>query len=116
MCDTEHDTEIEIVEWDFTQMVEDFGCEYLMDCDPDNEPFSMDDFNDFEIDAYEAVKRVFFGGDRDGGPFNPNRDWFRYDGYGNLESIYDVNEYMTDIIDEDSFKKWCIDNGYYEVE
>lgn len=30
------------------------------------------------------------------GDFNPNHDYFTFDGYGNIESLYDVEEYIDD--------------------
>lgn len=39
------------------------------------------------VSATEILQRAFFGGDEDGGTeFNPNSDYFRYNGYGNLVS------------------------------
>ena len=63
--------------------------------------FSMDEFDDLHIgtEPLEILRRAFFGYDEDTyttagsgnktyGAFNPNRDYFRYNGYGNLVSAY----------------------------
>jgi hypothetical protein len=34
------------------------------------------------------------------GSFNPNDSWFTFDGYGNLESMWSVAEWLEDYVDE----------------
>lgn len=105
--------------WDFEDMLDDYGMEYLQENDSDNEPFSMGDFNEiFGDDCWEAVRSAFYGGrygfDRDS--FNPNDDYFRFNGYGNVESIPYLDDYLKDMIDEESFYDWCVDQGYFESD
>ena len=67
----------------------------------DDRYYSMDELDELHngIEPIELLRRAFFGydeetytTDRDGsktyGAFNPNRDYFRYNGYGNLVSAY----------------------------
>lgn len=71
----------------------------------DDRYFSMDELDELHIgtEPSEILRRAFFGydeetytTDRDGnktyGVFNPNRDYFRYNGYGNLVSA-DYKDY-----------------------
>ena len=71
----------------------------------DDRYFSMDELDELHNDTEpsELLRRAFFGydeetytTDRDGnktyGAFNPNRDYFRYNGYGNLVSA-DYKDY-----------------------
>ena len=71
----------------------------------DDRYFSMDELDELHSDTEpsEILRRAFFGydeetytTDRDGnktyGAFNPNRDYFRYNGYGNLVSA-DYKDY-----------------------
>ena len=51
-------------------------------------------------DPIEALTRAYFGGDDNGSSsFNPLREYFYFDGYGNLRSI-DYEDY-SDHLDED---------------
>lgn len=71
----------------------------------DDRYFSMDELDELHngIEPSELLRRAFYGydeetytTDRDGnktyGAFNPNRDYFRYNGYGNLVSA-DYKDY-----------------------
>ena len=110
-------------DWDFDEMIEDYGFEYLSEHNPDAEPYSMDEFNEltsYQDDPLEAITRAFYGG-RYGfknDSFNPNDEYFAYDGYANLISIkdYDINDYLKDHIDESYFYEWCVDEGYFESD
>ena len=60
--------------------------------------YDMDDF-DMVMEGYtptEVVQRTFFG------DFNPNGDYFFFNGYANLESIYEweMEDHFEMIIDE----------------
>ena len=60
--------------------------------------YDMDDF-DLVMEGYtptEVVQRTFFG------YFNPNSDYFFFNGYANLESIYEweMEDHFEMIIDE----------------
>ena len=71
----------------------------------DDRYYSMDELDELHngIEPSELLRRAFYGydeetytTDRDGnktyGAFNPNRDYFRYNGYGNLVSA-DYRDY-----------------------
>ena len=77
--------------------------EYCDACnDPDNFIYSMEEFDDIMSGAkpWEIARSAFFGG------FRPCDDWFRFNGYGNLESsdfpklewiyIDDIADYITE--------------------
>lgn len=77
----------------------------------DDRYFSMDELDELYngTEPSELLRRAFFGydeetytTDRDGnktyGAFNPNREYFRYNGYGNLVSA-DYKDY-TEQLDE----------------
>lgn len=105
-------------DWDFEDMLDDYGMEYLQENDSDNEPLEMDMLGEIWNDPLEAVTRTFYGGrygfDRDS--FNPNDSYFIVNGYGNAESIPYLEDYLKDIINEESFYNWCIDEGYFEID
>lgn len=94
----------------------------------DDRYYEMDMLNDFYMDAApsEILYRAFYGYDADNwhinshgekqyGAFNPNRDYFTYNGYGNLVST-DHRDYSNKI------DRWLIDalaeniNHLYTVE
>lgn len=62
-----------------------------------NEPVNyIEEFNEVcaGFDPLDIVFKVRFGG------FNPNHDYFTFDGYANLESIENVAEWLEDYVDE----------------
>lgn len=68
-------------------------------------------------DATYILNRAFFGHDQwgDESEFNPNRDFFTFNGYGNLISLDWIafNEYagkFGDCIDEDALADYIADN------
>jgi len=54
----------------------------------DNDPYII---NEMFSDTFKALQNMFFG------QYNPNHDFFKFDGYGNLQSIPDYN--ILDYID-----------------
>lgn len=89
----------------------------------DNRYYSMDEINVFYSDAepLELLQRAYFGRDDDNwttdssgnktyGEFNPNREYFTYNGYGNLvSSNYKDYSYLLD----DYFIDSLIENAEY---
>ena len=76
----------------------------------DDRYYSMDGLNELynDTEPIEVLRRAFYGydeetwirdssGNREYGPFNPNREYFRYNGYGNLVSA-DYKDY-TGLLD-----------------
>lgn len=58
----------------------------------------------------EILRRAFYGHDERGGEkseFNPNREYFYYNGYGNLVSVgeYDREDYYKGFLDEYAIKQ-----------
>ena len=78
----------------------------------------MDMLGEVWDDPLEAVTRTFYGGRHgfNNDSFNPNDSYFRLNGYGNGESIPYLDDYLKDMIDEESFYNWCIDEGYFESD
>lgn len=105
-------------DWDFEDMLDDYGMEYLQENDSDNEPLEMDMLGEIWNDPLEAVTRTFYGGRHgfNNDSFNPNDDYFRVNAYGNGESIPYLEDYLKDMIDEESFYDWCVEQGYFESD
>ena len=113
---------------DYEDLLRKYGNEYLQKINPDDCLYSMDEMDDLLNDsAYNAIQRAFYGYDynpyreRDGmenEPFNPNRDYFGFNGYANLVSVdsRDYVQWMDDRIDEGGFIEWCIEQGYIDEE
>ena len=78
----------------------------------------MDMLGEVWDDPLEAVTRTFYGGRHgfNNDSFNPNDSYFRVNGYGNAESIPYLDDYLKDMMDEESFYNWCIDEGYFESD
>lgn len=86
----------------------------------DDRIYSMDELDEIFCgqDATYILNRAFFGHDQwsDDSAFNPNREYFTFNGYGNLISIDCIgwNEYadkfMCDYIDEDAIIDYVLDN------
>lgn len=87
----------------------------------DNRYYYMEDLNEFYhgVNAIELLNRAFFGYDTDTwhtdahgtkiyGAFNPNREYFSYNSYGNLVSSdykdysYLLDDYFIDALIEDA--------------
>lgn len=68
-------------------------------CFDDSIYYDMEDFDEFlsSRTPMEIAQMIFFGGD-----FNPNHDFFRFNGYGNLESANwcDVEAEAEDLKDD----------------
>lgn len=53
------------------------------------------------VDAYEVARMFFMGEDLDAnGPANPTRDYFRYNGYANVESTNDPGDIYYHELDD----------------
>ena len=61
--------------------------------------YGMEDFNEIMqgFEPMDIARQVAWGN------FKPYADWFTFDGYGNIESILNPDEY----IDLDSLRDWC---------
>jgi len=94
--------------------------EYCDTCNyPDSRIESMDFFDDIfsGSDPLEIASRVFYGNDenREGSSFNPNREYFYFNGYGNPVSLdYIYNNYSGEFygpVDIDSIVSYIVENN-----
>jgi hypothetical protein len=95
----------------------------------DDRYYSMDELDELYSGqgATEILMRAFYGydaetwhtdshGEKEYGPFNPNRDYFTYNGYGNLVSAdykdYSayLGKYAVESMAENRGHLWYIDN------
>ena len=53
----------------------------------ENDPYTI---NEYFPDSFKALQAMFYGG------YNPNDEFFKFDGYGNLQSInqYEIFDYI----------------------
>lgn len=92
----------------------------------DDRYYSMDELNELYsgTDAIELLQRAFFGYDADNwhtdgrgdkiyGAFNPNRDYFTFNGYGNLVSS-DFKDY-TAYLDEYAIEAMSENRQYIDT-
>ena len=99
----------------------------------DNRYYSMDELNDFYngTEPINLLQRAYFGRDNDTwttdssgkktyGEFNPNREYFTYNGYGNLVSSdykdysYLLDDYFIDALIE-NVDNLTLDNEILEI-
>lgn len=95
----------------------------------DDRYYHMEDLNDFyhDTEPLELLNRCFYGYDADNYTtdssgnkthceFNPNREYFKYNGYGNLVSINykdysdKLDSYFIESLNENRKYMYCIDN------
>lgn len=98
-----------------------YGIEYLNNVYPDVAPEEMEMVKEiYSKDPLEAITRAFFGyrynpyNNDHNEQFNPNDEYFAFNGNGNLISICedDLQIYINDYIDRDWFIKWLYDNNH----
>ena len=86
----------------------------------DDRIYSMDELDEIMNgqDAQYILNRAFFGHDQwsEESSFNPNRDWFTFNGYGNFISMDAIGynkysgKFMCDYLDEDALTNYIVDN------
>ncbi len=105
-------------DWDFESMREDYWAEYLSDTDPDSCPMPMDDIGECFTDVTEAIRATCYGErfEYEQDPFCFNDDYVAFNAYGNLVSIPFLNRYLDTYVEEEPFKEWCIEEGYFSEE
>ena len=71
----------------------------------DDEIYTLDDLDMIVEgqDAYWLLCRAFYG------DFNPTADYFKFDGYGNIKSIFSYE--LSSYIDMEDIAEYCVDNG-----
>ena len=74
----------------------------------DNMVYDLGEIDEHFQSPHDALQSAYFGS------FNPNHDYFTYDGYGNLETIHerDLDDYMEDY--EGSIIEMLADMGSLE--
>src|SRR5574344_2360948 len=108
--------------WNYDDMLEQYGEEFLQEKMPDDVVMPMEELDDIlDHESPTDILLKAFNGymyNHEKEPFNPNAEYFFFNGYDNLVSLYefDLNEYYKDIIDEDEFKEYCIGNSYFDEE
>jgi hypothetical protein len=70
----------------------------------DNDPYII---NEIFSDTFKALQNMFYG------KYNPNHDFFQFDGYGNLQSIEDYN--VLDYIDINGIVSQIFEDPYNYV-
>ena len=101
---------------DYEDLIDEYGESYLSDKSPDDALLEMEMINELFETPLDAIERTFYGGrygwEKDS--FNPNDEFFYYNGYGNLVSVneYDRADYLLSVIGEDNedFLEWGRDN------
>jgi hypothetical protein len=75
----------------------------------DDEIFENDPYiiNEIFSDSFKALQCMFYG------KYNPNHDFFQFDGYGNLQSIEDYN--VLDYIDINGIVSQIFEDPYNYV-
>lgn len=70
----------------------------------DDEIYTLDDLDMIAEgkDAYWLLCRAFYGN------FNPTADYFRFDGYGNIQSIFSYE--LSSYINMEDIAEYCVDN------
>lgn len=113
-------------EVDYKELLRDYGNEFLYEHDKaDDAIYDMGSISEFITDVWEALRSSFNGYDWCPGAdsdhrlreqFNPNKDYFAFNGYGNLVSIdsYYYTDWLDRNIDRDEFIEWCAEQGYIE--
>ena len=114
------------MDFDLDELAEDYGLEYMREKSDEEELFDMemlDDMMDSQTPT-EIIMKAFFGDDyeflnsNDRESFNPNREYFYFNVYGNLVSVdaRDKVEFIKEHLDEDDFIEWCKDQGYVDED
>lgn len=112
---------------DYRELLKKYGNEYLQEHNADDCIYDMDMVSEFITDAWEALRSSFNGYDWCPGAdndrnlreqFNPNKDYFAFNGYGNLVSIdgYYYTDWLDSRIDEVDFVEWCQEQGYIDED
>jgi hypothetical protein len=71
----------------------------------DNDPYII---NELFSDTFKALQCMFHG------EYNPNHDFFKFDGYGNLQSIEDYN--ILDYIDIKAIVSHIFEDPYNYID
>lgn len=114
------------MDFDLDELVEDYGLEYMREISDEEELLAMEMLDDMmdSLTPTDIIMRALYGYDyyfkssdvRES--FNPNREYFYFNGYGNLVSVaarYKV-AFIKEHLNEDDFIDWCKDQGYVDED
>lgn len=78
----------------------------------DDTLYDMDDFDElmYGMNPHDIARKIWFG------DFNPMSDYWKFDGYGNLESFEYVSDWIDCYVPESEFYTWLLDGGYITSE
>ena len=74
--------------------------------------YDMDDLDELmggEM-PHDIARKIWFG------DFNPMSDYWKFNGYGNLESFEYVSDWIDRYVPESEFYTWLLDGGYITSE
>lgn len=102
--------------WDFDKMLSEYGMDFLAENYHDEVPINMAYLHLYIKDPLEAIRKAFYGGrysDKTNSKFNPNDEYFYFDGYANIVSLPedDLDFYLENHINETAFIDWCESNS-----
>lgn len=119
-------------DWDFDEMLKQYGIEYMSENASDNQD-CVNYMEDLEYAIQSEgldwlLDRLYFGGQWMRGDFNSketfnhHEEYFVVNGYGNFYSLSDyyLDDYVKDTIEnvygEEEFYNWCVEQGYFESD
>lgn len=103
-----------ISEENYKELVSEHAYEYLTENRPDDVLYSMDEFDELMNPQVESEGALWLAQRIHFGDFNPNHDYFYFNGYANLCSTDWADEYYDKHLDRDEFLEWCDGESYLD--
>lgn len=103
---------LEAIENVLESRFEDLAREFISEEYFDDTLYDMDDLDELmggEM-PHDIARKIWFG------DFNPMSDYWKFDGYGNLESFEYVSDWIDRYVPESEFYTWLLDGGYITSE
>lgn len=103
---------LEAIENVLESRFEDLAREFISEEYFDDTLYDMDDLDELmggEM-PHDIARKIWFG------DFNPMSDYWKFDGYGNLESFEYVSDWIDCYVPESEFYTWLLDGGYITSE
>lgn len=103
---------LEAIENVLESRFEDLAREFIGEEYFDDILYDMDDFDELMcgMKPHDIARKIWFG------DFNPMSDYWKFDGYGNLESLECVSDWIDCYVPESEFYTWLLDGGYITSE
>lgn len=103
---------LEAIENVLESRFEDLAREFISEEYFDDTLYDMDDFDElmYGMKPHDIARKIWFG------YFNPMSDYWKFDGYGNLESFEYVSDWIDCYVPESEFYTWLLDGGYITSE